>query len=190
MKLRQACQGNPCFRLPNITENPGGHTAQNAACQHAWRTRGRKHAGLGCKTKSQPVRIGFLSESMVGAAGFELATPCTPCKCTTRLRYAPTEERIIAGFLRCASTFAIFLFGLSFEQDHAPGGRPAHCLQNMRSAITMNHCTLQQTTRCHRPRARTPPLPRATLQAAANEKPAGPESDGFACWGDIPGSNR
>jgi hypothetical protein len=28
---------------------------------------------------------------LVGAAGFELATPCTPCKCATRLRYAPTE---------------------------------------------------------------------------------------------------
>jgi hypothetical protein len=28
---------------------------------------------------------------MVGAAGFELATPCTPCKCATRLRYAPTN---------------------------------------------------------------------------------------------------
>ena len=25
-------------------------------------------------------------------AGFELATPCTPCKCATRLRYAPKEK--------------------------------------------------------------------------------------------------
>lgn len=32
---------------------------------------------------------------MVGAAGFELATPCTPCKCATRLRYAPNELRIV-----------------------------------------------------------------------------------------------
>ena len=32
---------------------------------------------------------------MVGAAGFELATPCTPCKCATRLRYAPNEFRIM-----------------------------------------------------------------------------------------------
>src|SRR5436190_5054066 len=29
--------------------------------------------------------------SMVGVAGFELATPCTPCKCATRLRYTPTK---------------------------------------------------------------------------------------------------
>src|SRR5258708_31126089 len=28
---------------------------------------------------------------MVGATRFELATPCTPCKCATRLRHAPTE---------------------------------------------------------------------------------------------------
>lgn len=39
----------------------------------------------------------FISEQplfldLVGAAGFELATPCTPCKCATRLRYAPTQS--------------------------------------------------------------------------------------------------
>ena len=33
--------------------------------------------------------------SLVGTAGFELATPCTPCKCATRLRYAPTSGGII-----------------------------------------------------------------------------------------------
>ncbi len=31
-------------------------------------------------------------ELLVGTAGFELATPCTPCKCATRLRYAPKEK--------------------------------------------------------------------------------------------------
>ena len=30
--------------------------------------------------------------SMVGVAGFELATPCTPCKCATRLRYTPSPQ--------------------------------------------------------------------------------------------------
>jgi hypothetical protein len=29
---------------------------------------------------------------MVGATGLEPATPCTPCKCATRLRYAPTPK--------------------------------------------------------------------------------------------------
>jgi hypothetical protein len=30
------------------------------------------------------------SERVVGAPRFELGTPCTPCKCATRLRHAPT----------------------------------------------------------------------------------------------------
>ena len=34
--------------------------------------------------------------SLVGTAGFELATPCTPCKCATRLRYAPKKTRLYA----------------------------------------------------------------------------------------------
>ena len=29
---------------------------------------------------------------LVGMAGFELATPCTPCKCATRLRHIPIEN--------------------------------------------------------------------------------------------------
>src|SRR5712692_9867257 len=32
---------------------------------------------------------------MVGAARFELATTCTPCRYATRLRYAPTREKYI-----------------------------------------------------------------------------------------------
>ena len=31
---------------------------------------------------------------MVGTAGFEPATPCTPSKCATRLRYVPTWEEV------------------------------------------------------------------------------------------------
>ena len=31
---------------------------------------------------------------LVGAVGFELTTPCTPCKCATRLRYAPTRIKL------------------------------------------------------------------------------------------------
>jgi hypothetical protein len=34
--------------------------------------------------------------SLVGAGGFEPPTPCTPCKCATGLRYAPTLAGIIA----------------------------------------------------------------------------------------------
>ena len=29
-------------------------------------------------------------EKLVGARGFEPPTPCTPCKCATSLRHAPT----------------------------------------------------------------------------------------------------
>ncbi len=31
---------------------------------------------------------------MVGASGFEPPTPCTPCRCATRLRYAPIGASI------------------------------------------------------------------------------------------------
>src|SRR5215475_13348726 len=34
---------------------------------------------------------------VVGATGFEPATPCTPCKCATRLRHAPTVGRSLTG---------------------------------------------------------------------------------------------
>jgi hypothetical protein len=37
----------------------------------------------------------FVLTLMVGAKGFEPSTPCTPCRCATRLRYAPTELAII-----------------------------------------------------------------------------------------------
>ena len=42
---------------------------------------------------------------MVGVAGFELATPCTPCKCATKLRYTPNRTAILANFLNIASSF-------------------------------------------------------------------------------------
>ncbi len=32
--------------------------------------------------------------SFVGARRFELPTPCTPCKCATRLRYAPNRRAL------------------------------------------------------------------------------------------------
>ena len=52
-----------------------------------------------------------ICSTMVGARRFELPTPCTPCRCATRLRYAPTEPRIIrdgsASFALHAPVFAI-----------------------------------------------------------------------------------
>ena len=35
--------------------------------------------------------LAALGVGMVGVAGFELATPCTPCKCATKLRYTPNK---------------------------------------------------------------------------------------------------
>ena len=37
------------------------------------------------------------SKVLVGATGFEPATPCTPCKCATRLRHAPTEAASVTA---------------------------------------------------------------------------------------------
>jgi hypothetical protein len=34
-------------------------------------------------------------EVMVGTARFELATPCTPSKCATRLRHVPTGSNLL-----------------------------------------------------------------------------------------------
>src|SRR5665213_2021701 len=34
---------------------------------------------------------------LVGARGFEPPTPCTPCKCATRLRHAPTGPTLSGG---------------------------------------------------------------------------------------------
>ena len=39
----------------------------------------------------------LLNSDLVGTAGFEPATPCTPCKCATRLRHAPSAEKYTAS---------------------------------------------------------------------------------------------
>ena len=52
------------------------------------------HAGIPRKIKGGHKRGHsphlYRSFLMVGAPRFELGTPCTPCKCATRLRHAPT----------------------------------------------------------------------------------------------------
>jgi hypothetical protein len=44
---------------------------------------------LYAQTKTRCIQTMQRVYVLVGTAGFELATPCTPCKCATRLRYAP-----------------------------------------------------------------------------------------------------
>jgi hypothetical protein len=46
----------------------------------------------------------FGSQILVGAAGFEPTTSCTPCKRATKLRYAPTGQEILpwsGSFVLC-----------------------------------------------------------------------------------------
>ena len=46
------------------------------------------------RQKAQQIALLGQRQTMVGVAGFELATPCTPCKCATRLRYTPTNGEV------------------------------------------------------------------------------------------------
>src|ERR1051325_87363 len=41
-------------------------------------------------------------KSLVGTTGFEPATPCTPSRCATRLRYVPTKNRVKRILTECA----------------------------------------------------------------------------------------
>jgi hypothetical protein len=45
---------------------------------------------------------------MVGARRFELPTPCTPCRCATRLRYAPTPTSNYSCFIVPDLAVAVF----------------------------------------------------------------------------------
>ncbi len=49
----------------------------------AWKKDGLSQINL------HPKNLFTLSKKMVGAAGFEPATFCTPCNCATELRHAP-----------------------------------------------------------------------------------------------------
>jgi hypothetical protein len=52
-----------------------------------WHSRGKQRA----KTIEMPSNKSFgINDGLVGAARFELATPCAQGRCATRLRYAPT----------------------------------------------------------------------------------------------------
>ncbi len=57
---------------------------------------------------------------MVGVAGFELATPCTPCKCATRLRYTP-RVAIIASVLPVGVEQVAYAHQFAAQLVHALG---------------------------------------------------------------------
>ncbi len=58
----------------------------------------RRASGKAKGPRMRPFRLRL--HRVVGARRFELPTPCTPCRCATRLRYAPTELAIIPGTWR------------------------------------------------------------------------------------------
>ena len=44
------------------------------------------------ETKSPDLSARAFCRNLVGTVGFEPTTPCTPCKCATKLRYAPIRS--------------------------------------------------------------------------------------------------
>jgi hypothetical protein len=68
----------------------------------------------------------------IGTARFELATPCTPCKCATRLRYAPTKKYAynkqslasIAVYDEKKTVFIKILSSLKYRQGASPALSP------------------------------------------------------------------
>jgi hypothetical protein len=49
---------------------------------------------------------------MVGAAGFELATPCAQGRCATRLRYAPTNQTFVGAYNQNSRESKLLLAGM------------------------------------------------------------------------------
>ena len=67
--------------------------------------------------EGQPQNVWARLSNVVGARRFELPTPCTPCRCATRLRYAPTQAAIITGSSVVAQQLPYFLqFLPDFDQ--------------------------------------------------------------------------
>src|SRR5215831_14219337 len=78
-------------RSASANRRSGSATEAPAACPWI-------RDGPGARPPGLHVRKG----KMVGATGFEPATTCPPCKCATRLRYAPTGDwgdRLSTGML-------------------------------------------------------------------------------------------
>jgi hypothetical protein len=62
-------------------------------------------------------------EKLVGAPRFELGTPCTPCKCATRLRHAPTgtlDGNRLVRYQKSLTMYFTCLSGRVRRSGHAP----------------------------------------------------------------------
>ena len=71
-----------CFRNPSHFYNSANSRAQVIERKKAYKRRSCKPLIFLC--------------NLVGTVGFEPTTPCTPCKCATRLRYAPKALALCA----------------------------------------------------------------------------------------------
>ena len=86
-----------CWRLRVFSMDCTGFWTQsvkNAFPRKAWERVGNLKYRIATKkifsTKKGLWIIHSPLNFLVGARGFEPPTPCTPCKCATRLRYTPT----------------------------------------------------------------------------------------------------
>ena len=100
---RIAVWAKPTLSIPYPPWTPAPDGDAHSSCERgqpshstAWHPRLRIQSPIVApanpqRTTGQPLVRANPLISLVGVAGFELATPCTPCKCATRLRYTPTE---------------------------------------------------------------------------------------------------
>ena len=96
-RTREQNQGRPsCPDCPRYKACKGsgaavvaGYPRQRVRPRRGRRDRARPTRRSG---RGYPGRWGDPDKRVVGATGFEPATTCPPCRCATRLRYAPTER--------------------------------------------------------------------------------------------------
>ena len=62
---------------------------------------------------------------MVGAIGFEPTTPCTPCRCATGLRHAPTVALVYQTVQRSVCVLAHHSAEVC-QTSHLPAGELLH----------------------------------------------------------------
>lgn len=73
--------------------SPHGPRTERRSAAQATPTKKPAHDMSGRASQDLGQVLDSLSVLMVGARRFELPTPCTPCRCATRLRYAPTDRK-------------------------------------------------------------------------------------------------
>ena len=81
---------------PAAAEDTQVHGVLLSLAGAEWLAYAEEYGGrLGCRVQRpawarESCLYMYRGQRLVGTARFELATPCTPCKCATRLRHVPT----------------------------------------------------------------------------------------------------